>query len=205
MEPILIVEHGTAEEIARGADAFARFYIVQFYDVILKAYVKRRRSIFIMVAVIAALLMIFGLMPVLLGIHSIFAWLLLIMSGMLLVAVIVCVMMIYRAPGYCKEHLATFFEGQLTSAKSASRAVSQSHFYEDRLETFLGAPGVGKRKVRNYREISCVYETDEIYFFKGIGWIHKERLSKDESDKLRAIIADIFGADRHVWVDVVLE
>jgi hypothetical protein len=125
------------------------------------------------------------------------------MSLMLLAAVVFCVVRIRQLPVYCKEHLAEFFEVQIAASKSPARAVTETRFYEDRLEVFRGKTAIEKRKVRFYHEIPRVYETEAIYFFQGVGWIHKERLDEHQHRLLRAIIADSFAADRHIWVDVI--
>jgi hypothetical protein len=204
VEPLLIVKHGNATEVARGADAFARFYLTEFYHDILDAFIGRRRRTYTLVAVMAALLTVLGLVPVFINSSSIFAIILMALSGVLFVSAVFCVVTIRRAPVYCKKHHTEFFETQIIAAKSPERRIAESRFYADHLEVLGSGASKGRYKKRAYHEISRVYETEDIYFFQGVGWVHKERLTEKEHEVLRAIITNSFGADRYIWVDVIL-
>jgi hypothetical protein len=205
VKPLLTVEHGTAADVERAADAFARFYLMEFYHEILGAFIKQRRRIYLMAAFGAGLLALSGLVPAMINRASIFAYILMVMSLILLGVVIFSALRIFQAPEYCKQHLTTFFETQIAVSKSPERVVSESRFYKDFLEVVSGAASTKKCKKRHYDEISRVYETEEIYYFQGVGWIHKERLHEDQDKLLRAIISDSFAANRFVWVDVLLD
>jgi hypothetical protein len=199
----LVVEQGSAAEVARGADDFARFYLTKFYPEILAAYVKRRRRVYTLAALIAFAMALASVVPLVMRSTSLFAYTLIVMGLMLIGVVVFCVIRILQAPAYCKEHLGEFFEVQIAASKLPAHAVTESRFYEDRLEVLRGKTATERRKVRPYHEIPRVYETEALYFFQGVGWIHKERLDERQHKLLRTIITDSFGVDRHIWVDVI--
>jgi hypothetical protein len=192
-EPLLIVNHGTASDIAQAAEAFARFYQQQFYTNIHGAFVKSRRMVYIAAAIVAAILMVSGLIPIFLNSNSIFAYLLLIMSAMLAVAIIFCLVKIRQAPEYCQQHLPEYFAAQIASAKRPDKVVRESRFYPKHVEIISGEPATPKSKARPYQQIPRVYETEEIYFLEGLTWIPKQLLSQAEQKQLSEIISKEFA------------
>jgi hypothetical protein len=206
MQPLLVVEHGNMDEIASGVDAFARFYVVEFYQDILASAIKKRRLIYLGVSALIFIFMVIGITPIFINPTSIFAYILLILSAIMLAGIIVCLLKVKNAPKFCKENIGSYFGSQLSTAKTADRAVRQTIFKDEHIEVHSGNPAKQlANKTRLYQDIPVVFETDDIFYFKGVGWVHKERLSQDQLDVLRSILDEHFKDDRFVFRDVVLK
>lgn len=206
MEPLVTVSHGNATDIARGVDLFARFYQDEFRDTALTAFVNRQRMRYLFVLCIAGVFMAICVIPYTINSASIFAILLFIMGAVLFGICIVCLTRIVRARTDCEKNLATFFDEQFSLAKMAHRSVYESRFYDNHAETLSGEPTKRPQKTkRHYKDVICVYETDDIYFFQGVGWVPKERLSGEELSRIKAIIDVHFMDGKYKKVSVAKE
>ncbi len=202
MEPLLIVDHGDKNAAARGADDFARFYKVEFYEHALEGFTRRRRRTYTMISFIILLFLLSTTVPFLLNSTSIFAYILLALGVIMVVALLYCLRTIKASRHYCKQNFETLFEAQLVLSNTRERAIAQTAFFDDYMEQLVGDDrSRQQRRTKAYRDISKVFETDSIFFFQGMGWIHKERLAEGDMLRLRNIIDGNFSGERYRLVD----
>lgn len=206
MEPLLIVDHGDRDAVTRGTDDFARFYIVEFYGKTLESFIRRRRRTYLMISFIIFLFLVSSVVPFFLNSTSIFAYILLILAVIMAVALIYCLRTIREAPNYCRLNFTTLFEAQLVISKTKERMITHTTFFEDHIEQSVGDNRSNQHhRAKSYKDIPKVFETDDIFFFQGLGWIHKERLNEDDMRCLRDIIDENFMGERYGWVDVAID
>lgn len=203
MTLLLTVDHSDCQAISKGADDFAAFYLAVFYEDALIEFTNRRRKNYSMVLAFIALLMVLGIMPLLTGSTSVFAYILLFLGIAMMAGIVFCFLRIRDAEAYCKENIRELFDSQLRLAQGPDHVVVESRFYEDRLEQLIGiSRGAQKSRVRNYKDIPKVFVTDSLYFFQGAGWVPKALLTVEETEMLDSILASGFKTEDVVFARV---
>jgi hypothetical protein len=196
MDAVVTVQHGSKEDISRSVDFFAQFYQEVFREKMLQAYVSRQRKRYGLVLAIVLFLLVVSVIPALINLSSIFAILLLIMGVALFGGCIYLGFKLLHAKEDGEKNLPKFFEEQFRFAKQHS--VYETMFTPNSLIILSGDPKKKTaRKTREYKDIPRVYETNDIFFFEGMGWVPKEVLRAEEQIALEKIIYDNFTKDQY--------
>ncbi|MDR3052367.1 MAG: hypothetical protein LBU48_00705 [Coriobacteriales bacterium] len=197
-EPVLRVDHGDREQIGQSVDVFADFYGSVFREEILERFIQKKTRQNSMMVGLGFFVFIVSLLPAFINFDSIFAKILLILGLAGLVIAGFYIVRIRRARERCERDFDDLLGTEFMRAKGPVSSVFESRVYDDYIEMLSGRETKkASSRSKRFQDIKAVYVSPDLYFFKGLGWIPKNRLSCEDSTVLDKIVEANFADSEH--------
>lgn len=177
---LLELAYGSPANVDRDVDLFEGFYLAHCAEEALARMVQRtkRRSLALgaCLCVAACLLAV----PMAMNPSSIFAVILLLMGGGLLVAGALFLWRAAQARAYCGRRFRKLMDAEFAGTRSVTKRVFDVRFTEEGMTVSFGTKtAVKQTRSKAYADISAVYATDELVFVKGLTWMSRFQLGDE--------------------------
>ena len=181
---LLELAYGSPANVDRDVDLFEGFYLAHCAEEALARMVqrKKRRSLALgaCLCVAACLLAV----PMAMNPSSIFAVILLLMGGGLLVAGALFLWRAAQARAYCGRRFRKLMDAEFAGTRSVTKRVFDVRFTEEGMTVSFGTKtAVKQTRSKAYADISAVYATDELVFVKGLTWMSRFQLGDEPFER----------------------